>query len=89
VKQILVQKDSYYDSVFLMLINQDVKGFPGITEAVVSMGTEVNVELLRDMGLSSPEIESATPNDLIIALEGESEQIVTEAMESAKKLLNK
>jgi len=50
VKQILVQKDSYYDSVFLMLINQDVKGFPGITEAVVSMGTEVNVELLRDMG---------------------------------------
>ncbi len=89
MKQILVQKDSYYDSVFLMLINQDVKGFPGITEAVVSMGTEVNVELLRDMGLSSPEIESATPNDLIIALEGESEQIVTEAMESAKKLLNK
>ena len=89
MKQILVQKDSYYDSVFLMLINQDVKKFPGITEAVVSMGTDVNVELLKDMGLTNDEVESATPNDLIIALEGDDEEVVSEAMESAKELLNK
>jgi len=89
LKKIIVQKDSYYDSVFLMLINKDVKQFPGVTEAVVSMGTEVNLELLKDMGLYDDEVANATPNDLIIAIEGESEDVLEDAAGSAKKMLSK
>ena len=50
MKRTIVQKDSYYDSVFLMLITRDVKKLDGIAEAVVSMGTEMNLDLLKDMG---------------------------------------
>ncbi len=89
MKQILVQKDAYYDSVFLMLINQDVKKIEGITEAVVSMGTELNVELLGEMGLVNEEVTAATPNDLIIAVEGRDDAAVTAAIEAARELLNK
>jgi hypothetical protein len=39
VKNILVQKDSYHDSVFLMRISSEVKKTPGVLEAVVSMAT--------------------------------------------------
>ncbi len=89
MKRIVVHKDSYYDSVFLMSINQDVKSVEGISEAVVAMGTEMNRGLLNDMGLSNEEIASSTPNDLIIAVEGEDQEAVEEAEKVATKLLSK
>lgn len=89
VKQILVEKDSYYDSVFLMLISSEVKKVPGLREAVVAMGTQVNTELLREIGFSSPELDEATPNDLIIAVEGEKEETVRDALQLARELLTK
>jgi FdrA protein len=88
-KKTLVEKDSYYDSVFLMLINREVKQVPGIHDAVVSMGTEMNLTLLKEMGLDSPETDEATPNDLIIAAEGESEAAVDAALSAARELLSK
>ena len=89
MKKIIVTKDSYYDSVFLMLINKEIKKIPGVKDAVVSMGTEMNVELLREIQLFTPDVESATPNDLIIAVEGESEEVVENALRSAQDLLSK
>ena len=89
MKRIVVQKDSYYDSVFLMSINQDVKSVAGISEAVVAMGTEMNRDLLKDMGLTNDEVAEATANDLIIALEGEGEEALSEAEAAARKLLSK
>jgi FdrA protein len=89
VKKILVEKDSYYDSVFLMLINSEVKKVRGVREAVVSMGTEVNPQLLGEIGFSSAQLDSATPNDLIIAVEAEEEKIVQEAFELARELLTR
>jgi len=87
--KVLVEKDSYYDSVFLMLITSEVKKVPGVGEAVVSMGTEVNTELLREIGFGCPEIEEATPNDLIIAVEAEDDQTLEQAFEKARELFSR
>jgi succinyl-CoA synthetase alpha subunit len=89
LKRIVVHKDSYYDSVFLMSINQDVKSVPGIADAVVAMGTEMNRDLLTDMGLTNQDVAEATANDLIIAIDGESEDALSEAEELAGTLLTK
>jgi FdrA protein len=89
MKKTLVEKDSYYDSVFLMLINKEVKQVPGIKDAVVSMGTEMNLSLLADIGLDSPETAGATANDLIIAAEGDNEAAVDAALAAARELLSK
>ena len=89
MKKTLVEKDSYYDSVFLMLINKEVKQVPGIKDAVVSMGTEMNLGLLKDIGLDSPETAAATANDLIIAAEGDTEAAVDAALAAARELLSK
>jgi succinyl-CoA synthetase alpha subunit len=89
VKKTLVRKNTYYDSVFLMLATKALKQRPGIKEAVVAMGTEVNVGLLKEIGLLSEEAESIRPNDLVIAIEAESEEAVEEACRIAEEVLQK
>jgi FdrA protein len=87
VKKILLRKNTYYDSVFLMLATKALKQQPGIREAVVAMATEVNLGLLKEIGLLSGEAESAGPNDLIIAVQGETGGAVEEACRKAEEIL--
>lgn len=89
MKRIIVRKDSYYDSVFLMLISSDIKQMAGVTEAVVAMGTEMNLDLLSDMGLSGGELADATPNDLIIAVEAADKTTIEAAEGAVDGLLKK
>lgn len=56
VKKVVLKKDSYYDSVFLMLTTRALKQMAGVHEAVLSMGTEFNLELLKEIGFSSTEL---------------------------------
>lgn len=85
----MVHKDSYYDSVVLMSISADIKKIEGVNEAVVAMGTGVNLELLKDMGLGGEEISSAGANDLIIAIDADSEEKLDEAESKVGQLLRK
>ncbi len=89
MKKIVVQKNAYYDSVFLMLATKGLKQQLGVREAVVAMGTEVNLELLREIGLLSGEAESAKPNDLVLAVEAETEEAAEEACRMAQEILKK
>jgi len=89
VKKILVRKNAYYDSVFLMLAAKGLKRRPGVREAVVVMGTEVNLGLLKEIGLLSGEAESARPNDLVIAIEAETGSAAEEACRIAEEILIK
>ena len=89
MKKILVHKNAYYDSVFLMLATQALKQRPGIKEAVVAMATEINLGLVKEIGLLSEEAESAKPNDLIIAIEAETGEAVEEACRIAEEILKK
>ncbi len=85
----LIEKDMYFDSVFLMSINSSVKELDGVLNAVVSMGTEMNIELLKDMGYGSKDVLTSTPNDLLVVIEAESEQNVSAAVSAVYDLLNK
>jgi FdrA protein len=68
---VLVRKDSYQDSVLLMRISEALKRLAGVEDAVVAMGTPHNRELLAAGGYRGPELASAGPNDLVIAVKGE------------------
>jgi succinyl-CoA synthetase alpha subunit len=89
VNKTLVRKNAYYDSVFLMLVSKALKQLPGVREAVVAMGTEVNLGLLKEIGLLSGEAESAEPNDLVIAVEAETGDAAEEACRIAEEILKK
>lgn len=83
MKRISVRKDSYYDSVFLMLASRGVKALPGVTDAVVAMATAMNLDLLGDMGFAGAELDGLSPNDLIVALDAADEAALDRATAEA------
>ncbi len=89
MKEIKIKKDAYYDSVFLMLASKHVKAESGATEVVASMGTKTNLELMADIGFDAAALNEARPNDLIIAIEGDSRSIIDEAFAAVDDFLSK
>jgi FdrA protein len=82
-----VKPSAYYDSVTLMRMQREVRALPGVREAGAVMGTEANKALLRDAGLETAEARAAGPNDLILAVDAESEQVAVAALDHAEALL--
>ncbi|MBU1050777.1 FdrA family protein, partial [Candidatus Bipolaricaulota bacterium] len=73
MKEFIIERNRYFDSVFLMRISSELEKLPGVTQAVVAMGTPINVENLVKSGFEVGTREGAVqPADLIIAIEAES-----------------
>lgn len=66
-----IRSGLYYDSVALMQVSAQVKATEGVDAALIGMGTELNVGLMRDAGFDIP--DSAAPNDLVIAISASDE----------------
>lgn len=62
-----VRKNTYYDSVTLMGISKKLNDLPDILSVSVSMGTDMNKQILIDGGFDASSIGDAGPNDLMIA----------------------
>lgn len=67
-----LRRGAYHDSVTLMQVSQRVRTVPGVENALVGMGTELNLGLMRDGGFDLP--AEAGPNDLVVALRARDEQ---------------
>jgi FdrA protein len=67
----VVRKGDYHDSVTLMRLTRDLELVHGVRRGAAMMGTPSNRALLRDAGLLTPDGDSASPNDLIIAVEAD------------------
>ncbi len=82
-----IRKNAYYDSVTLMLISKDIKALDGVTEALVGMATDLNVELTTNLGLKKPELDELTPNDFFIAAQVDSEETMNTVVAKVDELL--
>ncbi|GAB1481422.1 acyl-CoA synthetase FdrA [Treponema sp.] len=89
MKKVLIKKDAYFDSVFLMLLSKQLKETPEVRDAVVAMGTPMNLELLIDTGYSPTDFSDAGPNDLIVAIDCASSSAIEPALKTAETLLSK
>jgi FdrA protein len=81
-----VRRSAYYDSVSLMQAQQALRSLPGIVEAGVVMGTPANLELLREAGLDVGSA-SASADDLVVAVSGDTAEHVEAALSSLDGLL--
>lgn len=89
MKKAIVKKDSYFDSVFLMLLSKELKERPGVRDATVAMGTPMNLDLLREEGYGEAELAGAGSNDLLVAIECGSPAEMDEAVRAADELLSR
>lgn len=61
-----IRSGVYFDSVSLMQASARVKDLDGVSDALIGMGTELNLDLMRSLDF---DIDPAvSPNDLVIAL---------------------
>jgi len=83
----LVKRGVYFDSVTLMVIQQEVRRHPGIAEAGLVLATEANRALLQDAGLLTDEAAAAGADDLVISVKARSTETATAALALAEQLL--
>ncbi len=78
-----IQKDRYIDSLETLNQTAVLNDQPGIVSGYVGMATAVFKEVIEEIGLGTPEVQSCTEADYVIAAEADSE----EAFENAVKAL--
>ncbi|MGH4124545.1 MAG: acyl-CoA synthetase FdrA [Clostridium sp.] len=83
-----IRKNTYYDSVALMLITKEIKKLLKVKQVIVGMGTELNIELVENLGLSNDEIRKLTPGDFFIAAESDEENAIEIIVKKVDELLN-
>lgn len=75
IKRIIVSKNRYFDSVFLMQVARRMAARPGIVDASALLATQANKKVLAELGYGNDgcdaDFAAAGPNDLVLALEGE------------------
>jgi len=82
-----VKKNHYQDSMKLMQISQKLRALDGIKNAAAIMATEANLAMLKEAGLIRDIPDSASANDLIVAVEALSVDKGNEAIQSLDSLL--
>ncbi len=89
MKKLEIRKNAYYDSVTLMIISKEVKKLPGVAEALVGMGTDLNRELAGRTGLDAEGFEEVTANDFFVAADCETEEVFSDVVAKVDEMLNK
>lgn len=77
----IIKKNSYFDSVTLMLFSSKLNDVEGVTQAAVMMGTDHNKALMISSGvLEEAQQENITANDLVIGIVAQSQDAVDAAI---------
>ena len=77
----VIRKNAYYDSVTLMLISRELSKMPGVEEVLAGMATELNLELVENLKMVTPELDGLGPNDFFISAKFDETQTSIEALE--------
>jgi FdrA protein len=84
VEHLDVRRGAYADSVTLMQVSRRVGQVDGVAEALVAMGTELNLDLAAGMGFTVPE---AGPNDLVVAIRAADDTTLGRALDELEAAL--
>ena len=85
----VVQKGSYHDSVTLMLLTNDVSAVEGVNKVSIMMATPANKDIFKQSGLETEELLAATPNDMVIVADIESEEVMDALLAEVEEYFSK
>lgn len=87
MKKVLIKNNYYKDSITLMAVTNSIKSLDNVKNVSVSMATEMNKDILKNIGFSGIEIDNASETDMIIAVETDGN--INDIVELVEKELNK
>ncbi|MED3573639.1 acyl-CoA synthetase FdrA [Cytobacillus praedii] len=83
----IVKKNSYQDSINLMLLTNSISTIEGVNKAQIMMGTPANKDIFKTAGLYSDELETAESNDMAIVVDTDDENKMSEVLEKVEQYL--
>lgn len=83
----VIKKNSYQDSVSLMLLSASLAKLPGVTRFTAMMGTDPNKDIMRNTGLYAPELDGATASDICIVVDAAGEEARDAALAAVEEKL--
>jgi len=84
----IIKEGTYRDSIALMKVSNEVSKFKGVSQAAVVMATTLNKRFLVEAGFKEGGIEKAGPDDLVIAIEAESKEVIESAASKVEEILS-
>lgn len=87
--QVLVKPNTYIDSVSLMSLTTKANQIEGVDQAIIAMATEMNKEVIKNVGLLTQEVEDAKSSDLVIIVKAASDELCENSFVSINELFTK
>ncbi|MHC5229476.1 acyl-CoA synthetase FdrA [Enterococcus sp. LJL99] len=85
--QTIIKKNSYQDSVVLMLLTSKINQLEEVERVSIMMGTPANKDIFAASGFETPELKDASANDMVIILEMNNEDKKDEVLAEIEELL--
>ncbi len=76
--QTVISKNNYQDSINLMLLTNKINDFDNVNSSQIMMGTDANKDILQNSGLLTDEAKEASPNDMMIVVDSQKEDVMDE-----------
>ncbi|MDU4960882.1 MAG: acyl-CoA synthetase FdrA [Sporomusaceae bacterium] len=83
----VIKKNSYQDSINLMLLTNSIHTLAGVEKCAIMMGTNANKDIFKNSGLLTPEAEQAAPNDMVIVVEAATAAVVEQVLREVELFL--
>lgn len=87
VQQAFVKKNTYQDSVKLMLITERIRKLPGVAKVMAIMGTDNNKATSARSGFDQALMVDAGPNDILFVVEAQTEAAAKQAWDEFQNAL--
>lgn len=72
----VLKKNTYQDSVNLMVLSSKLSDLDGVKQVSIMMGTPANKDIFKNTDMYSSEFDDASPNDICIAVDTEDSSLV-------------
>lgn len=83
-----ILRNTYVDSMSLMALSTKVNKLPMVEQAMIGMGTDMNIQVIENVGLLTDEIKTATKADLIIVVQTKTAGELPQAFAAIDELRN-
>lgn len=84
----VIKKNSYQDSINLMLLTNEINALEDVSKSQIMMGTDANKDIFKNSGLLTPEVETASPSDMVIVVDSDDPGIIDVVLERVEKFLS-
>lgn len=83
----VIKKNSYQDSINLMLLTNEVNTIAGVKSSQIMMGTDANKDIFAEAGLLTDEAKAANPSDIMIVVDCDDASVMDAVLKETDEFL--